>query len=722
MFLDLGERFSKQKDDKAVNSLTKPKKNGILDAIETAKIKLLKHKDEYELITEADQLAEYVDIIINNGEGAIDTETSSLDPITTTLAGVCLYTPTRKACYIPANHVSHITGERLKNQLDNETIAKILSPTNKVRWVYHNAKFDIRVNRNQMGIYLPCFWDTQVAASLLNENESHRLKDLYLKYIDDVDDGESLTFDTLFHGIEFTKVPPSIGYLYAAGDAVKTYELYQFQRQYLKPDGKLDRVYKLFRETEMPMVDVLADMEDTGICIDLDKADELLKDYTERQRVAEEKLNAEVSKYTDKPINYKSSVQLSELFYDIIGVGVVDEDTPRGTGDKILEKMNHPVADALREYRKLTKLIDAFLSNARDLVNSKTGRVHPSYHQFGAATGRMSCSEPNLMQVPSHNKDIRKMYKATDGYVLISADYSKQEPISLASISGDKAFIDTFNKGLDIYAMIASKAYNKPYEDCLEFNPDGTTNPQGKERRSSAKTLLLGIMYGMGTAKVAESINKTKKEAKELVDGFYSAFKGVKAITEATHDKASRLGYVETAFGRKRRLPDMLLDDYEFEYTGSDSFDPITMQYKKGLSSRDEAFLRKRFAECKGNAQVAALKRECEAKNIRVKDNTGFKADAERQSFNSVIQGTAADITKRAMVLMHKDAQLKEWGFRMLVPIHDEILCECKEEFKKEVAERVGYLMCEAPKPIISEVTMKTDIEVTKVWYGESVL
>ena len=228
--------------------------------------KLGKYAEKYELLRDEESVIDYFDAIIKYGKGAIDTETDSLDPITTTLAGVCLYVPGRKAAYIPMHHISYVTGVQSANQVDDEIVRKCLERCNEagVEWVFHNAKFDIRVCKNQLGVKLKAWWDTQLAGSCLNENESHKLKDLHLKYCASQDD-ESLTYEKLFEGIPFTYVPITTGYLYAAGDPLKTWELMEFQQKYLTEE-KLPGPYNVFRNIEMPTISVVVDMEDRGIC------------------------------------------------------------------------------------------------------------------------------------------------------------------------------------------------------------------------------------------------------------------------------------------------------------------------------------------------------------------------------------------------------------------------------------------------------------------------
>lgn len=194
--------------------------------------KLAIHKDDYILIREPDQLYEYMKEMKQVGEGALDTETTGLNPLLVNIVGGCIYTPGQKAAYIPINHKSYITGVRTKEQMDEETVSKIMKEFhNDIRWVFHNAKYDIRVCRKTLGIDFKPYWDTMLAAYCIDEEESHRLKDLHLKYCDSKDT-ESLTFDSLFNGVTFDNIPISTAYLYAAGDPIKTYELYEYQKHY----------------------------------------------------------------------------------------------------------------------------------------------------------------------------------------------------------------------------------------------------------------------------------------------------------------------------------------------------------------------------------------------------------------------------------------------------------------------------------------------------------
>ena len=203
----------------------------IQSIVAMANTKLANHKDDYILIRESEHLYEYMKEMKQVGEGALDTETTGLNPLLVDIVGGCIYTPGQKAAYIPINHKSYITGQRTKDQMDEETVSKIMKDFHKdIRWIFHNAKYDIRVCRKTLGIDFKPYWDTMLAAYCIDENESHRLKDLHLKYCDSKDT-ESLTFDSLFKGVTFDYIPILTAYLYAAGDPIKTYELYEYQKK-----------------------------------------------------------------------------------------------------------------------------------------------------------------------------------------------------------------------------------------------------------------------------------------------------------------------------------------------------------------------------------------------------------------------------------------------------------------------------------------------------------
>lgn len=704
--------------------------------VATVNTKLGKYADQYELLRDEDSVKKYFDRIKEFGSAAIDTETSSLDPITTTLAGVCLYSPGLKPAYIPMHHISYVTGVESANQVQDAVVKKCLEECSDVKWVFHNAKFDIRVIRNQLGIEIKAYWDTQLAASCLNENESHRLKDLHLKYCDS-QDTESFTYDKLFEGIPFTHIPITTAYLYSAGDGVKTWELMEFQQKYLTEE-RLPGPYFVFKNIEMPIIPVVAAMEDRGICLDTEFAHQLSEKYNaqmkDREKVIYDILgmySSEIEEYRKNnpgnilsdPINIGSPKQLAVLLYDILGLQSPDKEKPRGTGEDILTRLDTPLSQAILDYRETQKLLSTYVDKMPTIVNPKTGKIHCSFHQYGAATGRFSSSDPNMQNIPSHNKEIRKMFRGEPGFVLISSDFSQQEPRTLAHMSHDEHLIQAYVDGKDIYAWIAEKIYKVPYEECKEFRPDGTKNPEGKKRRDSVKSIILGIMYGRGAKAISEQLNCTPKEAQKIVDQFYTSFPNVKKWMDKVLRDARKNGYVETAWGRKRRLPDVQLSKYEFELLGGgpSTFDPLAFEEDQGEAEVDPVVCEKYtrlLDKTWGGKEKRDIILKAREEGVKITDNGGKIADAERQCVNSIIQGSSADMTKLAMIAIYNDERLRELDCHLLLQVHDEVICECPKDNAKECAERLTSLMVGAAKEKI-RVPMKCDAEVTECWYGE---
>ena len=387
------------------------------------------------------------------------------------------------------------------------------------------------------------------------------------------------------------------------------------------------------------------------------------------------------------------------MLYDVLKIKPVDKEKPRGTGEEVLTKIDHPVAKAILEYRGIAKLLSTYIDKMPTIVNPKTRRIHASFNQIGADTGRFSSSDPNMQNIPSHNDEIRQMFRASEGYVLLSSDYSAQEPRLTAHMSKDEKMINAYKQGKDLYVEIASIAYNMPYDECKEFREDGTRNPEGKERRSAAKAIVLGVCYGKGVAAIAEDLGITKKKAQEIYDKVMVSFPGLKRFMEESEAMARDYGFVTTVWGRKRRLPNMQLEPYEFSYIGGvpKDFDPLfddEDEFDDGPLEVDEATKQKYINilnRTYSRKEKEAIKAKAKAEGILIKDNSGYIAEATRQCVNSRIQGSAADQTKLAMILIGNDKKLKELGFRLLLPVHDELIGECPKENAKEVAERFGH-------------------------------
>ena len=531
----LPPRATRQSDSAIVSKASKSRTvtptvrgggKGIYDRISTisaaVSTKLGKYADQYLLLRDEASVADYFRAILENGFGAIDTETDSLDPILCTLAGVCLYTPGQKPAYIPMHHISYMTGAESANQVEDSVVRKCLQECEDagVKWIMHNAKFDIRVLFNKLNVMVSCFWDTMLAAKCLNENESAALKDLHLKYCK-TQDTEALTYEKLFEGIPFTQIPISIGYLYAAGDAIKTWELYEFQKKHLNRRN-LPGPFEVFRNIEMPLIPIVADMENTGITLDMEFAQQLSDKYNAILKEREAKFYEVLSMYSEEierykaknpnhklsdPVSINSPTQIAILLYDILELTSPDPKKPRGTGEDILLALNVPLSQAILDYRETAKLLSTYVDKLPKVVNPKTGRIHCTFNQYGAATGRFSSSDPNMQNIPSHNKEIRRMFRAAKGNVLISCDFSQQEPRILAHCSNDQNLINAYKEGKDIYAWIASFIYKVPYDECKEFRPDGTTNPEGKKRRDSVKSIILGRLTVMPHYSEMDSAN-----------------------------------------------------------------------------------------------------------------------------------------------------------------------------------------------------------------------
>ena len=773
---------SKANDKKALEILSKKKNKKT--PVATVVPKTIKQKVEYakdlslqvfgnkldkiELVTDPNRIEEYLHNTLKNGILAVDTETNGLDRIDGKIAGICLYTPGEKGIYIPVGHVSYMTNQPLKDNVDTWKMKWFFDVCNEnnVKYILHNAKFDMHILYWMIGVKIVPYWDTLIAGQLLNENEPHGLKVLYQKYCVRADEEQQVAkFNTLFNGIEFNSIPPSVGYMYAAFDPIMTYELYKFQEQYLdKEVGQycyrkgLERVADVFREIEMPLIEVVFDMEVQGVDIDTELAKELKDKYTYYMNLAVDNFKAQIielevagafdelrvkhpdkfnkiSELGDININIASNAQLVILFYDVLKL-----DPPKGqrsVGEEQLKQLHHPLVDCILEYRGMSKLLSTYIEAIPNHIAKKDGKLHANFNQYGAKTGRFSSSDPNLQNIPSKTKklsdgtvidaghDIRQMFIAGEGNVIIGGDFSQQEPRCLAHMSQDENMINAYLHGKDLYATIASKLYNKPYEECKEFRPDGTVNPEGKQRRSSVKPILLGIMYGRGVNSIAEQMNITKEEAQQVINDFYKQFPKVKEFVEFAQENARTYGFVETAWGRKRRLPNMQLDPIEITIENPNlisTFNPLDFSSTENTEVSDEVYYKylRLMNRAYGREAKEKVKQQAKAEGYKLVDNGGYIADAQRQCVNSIIQGSAADMTKIAMIQIHRNKRLRELGYKLIIPVHDEVLGVCPRENAKEVRDILEYIMVHVVDEKF-EIPMKTDIECTYRWYGEGI-
>lgn len=708
------------------------------------------------VITSKDELSQYIDEAIRNGIIAIDTETNnSLEPLTCLLMGACIYTPGQLSAYIPVHHTQPDTDILIENQLTELDIKEQFERLSNTKILMHNGKFDYEVIKCTCNCVLNIYWDTEIAARILDENELAGLKKQYILHIDSTQ--EKYDIEHLFQGIPYAYVKPEIFALYAATDAYITYRLYEWQKEQFNKPGN-EKLFDLFMNVEMPVVPVCAEMELYGIEIDKEYAKRLSNKYHKKVDEVNAKIDTELSKYSDKisawrltkEANYKernskpnksgeftykkskneqlenppqlnSPTQLAILLYDVLGTPAQDKKSPRGTGEEILLKINLPICDLILEKRGLEKLIGTYIDKIPECVNSKDNRLHAHFNQLGAGTGRFSSSNPNLQNIPSHVKEIRLMFRASDGDVFVGADFSQQEPRLLSAYSNDDTMIDAYKQNKDLYATIAAGVYKNDYWDNMEHRQDGSPNPEGKKRRSNCKSLLLGIMYGRGAPSIAEQIHSTVEEAQQIINDFYKQFPKVKEWTEKTEKDAKVTGYVEDLWGRRRRLPDILLPKYTVKSTKtSTEFNPIL--YTLGKVNNSSAALvesyKKKLSKVKSRNDYQKIQQEAERDGIYIVDNGAFISQAERQCVNARIQGGAASMTKVCMRKVFDDEELNRLGAKLVLQIHDEVIVECPKQNAEAVMSRLTYVMKTSVADKV-QVPFKCDGYIVNCWYED---
>ena len=392
-----------------------------------------RYKGFVRVIYNKEEFQEYIDKAIKVDILALDTETNnSLDPITCKIMGLCLYIPNTRPVYVPINHCKPGTDELLDNQISEEDASRILKQVKEknIKIVYHNGKFDLRVVNNTLGYYLPIWWDTMLASQLLNENERAGLKPQFDKYIDPTIGSYSI--EKLFE-IPYQWLDPEVFALYSAIDAYDTYKLYLKQRNEFKGEG-MERIFNVFHSIETPVTLVVAHMEDDGITLDRRFVTKLNDYYHKKQEQALQELSnilipysTVIQKYQstgelETPVNYNSVQQLEIILYNILGAPVQNtsdgKEGKMGTDEKTLLALNLPFTKTLLEYRHYNKMITAFTEAIPALVSVKDGKIHAHFNQMGredrnVVTGRFSCSDPNLQQMPSREKVMRMMFSAS---------------------------------------------------------------------------------------------------------------------------------------------------------------------------------------------------------------------------------------------------------------------------------------------------------------------
>lgn len=650
--------------------------------------------DNYILVTVPSIFDNMLYNLKNEEMVAVDTETTGVEVFgKDVIVGVSLTLPKAdKHYYIPVRHVQEhkevVEGKEvsyitlLDEQLNAERVMEGLKPyleDKSLKKIYHNSKFDIHMFRKEgikcEGLYL----DTMIAMHLLNENEpSFALKNLatkYGKYFGFED--KSMTYEELFGKGGFERTPLDIGTVYACKD---THLTYKFGMWILSQFERLPQLKDLYFNIELPITEVCIDMESKGFLIDLESAEEYKKELQEE--LAE--LDARIKEgFGD--ININSNQQLAEVIYG--GWGVPDDykgkvDAPTLKKLIRLESEFPQVAyiKDLLKYRELNKLLTTYIEPLPQKI-SEDGRLHGSFNQSGTVTGRFASNNPNLQNLPY---PARHMFVAPEGKIIIGSDYSQIEPRFLSHITQDKDFMNPYETGRDLYSEIASRTFKQPLEECGD----------GSKWRKMAKVVLLGMMYGISSMSLAEQFNLSQEEAEQIYTDFKESYPVMKAWFESTNAHADEHGFVQTAMGRKRRFIGhkevakkyKMLHARMSKKLGKESFN-IWEEYRNKKVS---------YAEARAYQDVA-----------------GDYNRVARQSINAVIQGSSADIMKKAMIDINNYLKSKGPEWNMIGTVHDEVLIEIPATATPEEVLEIAEIQKRA---VPLTVPMKCDVEVSAVW------
>ena len=563
---------------------------------------------------------------------AFDTETTGLNPVSAALCGVSLAHQPDQGVYIP------VRSPQPETHLGQDQVVELLRPLLEdaaVRKTAHNAKFDLVVLRAAGMRVQGLAGDSMIASYLLDSTRgTHKMDALAEAFLNHRCIPITDLIGTGKHQRTFDQAPLELAAPYAAEDADVTLRLQRLLEPQLAAAG-LDTLY---RTVEMPLVAVLADMEWNGIRVD---ADEL-----ERQRRA---LEAEIGRLRERilaacprPFNLDSPKQLSEILFNGpedsppgLGIKVVKRTkTGASTDIEVLEKLaqdpavTSPIPQLIVEYRQLTKLVGTYLVALRQAIDTRTGRIHASFHQTVAATGRLSSSDPNLQNIPIRTavgREIRRAFVADLGNVIFSADYSQIELRVLAHLSGDPALQAAFHAGADIHSAVAAEVCSVPIAEVTS------------EQRSAAKMVNFGIVYGITPYGLARRLGTSNERARTIIEGYKARFAQIDAFLARCVEEARTQGYVQTILGRRRPVPQ--------------------------VHSR----------------------------------NPAERALGERIAINTVVQGSAADLIKLAMLHIHRDLPQAFPAARMLLQIHDELVFEVPESqveaFNPFVCQRMEQAM-----------------------------
>jgi len=553
---------------------------------------------------------------------AFDTETTSLDAMQAELVGLSFSVKPGRAFYLPVGH--NYTGAPA--QLDRDAVLTRLKPlledASRPK-VGQHIKYDMNVLSLYDIVLQGIAFDTMLESYVFNSTGSrHDMDSLALKYL-----GRRTTHyeDVAGKGakqIPFSQVSVEAASHYAAEDADITLQLHEHLWPRLE---EVPGLASVLQDIEVPLIPVLARMEQRGVLIDGD----LLKRQSREMAAQINKLEKESQDAAGQPFNLGSPKQLQEILFDKLGLPVVRK-TPTGqpsTAEDVLQELavDYELPSLILEYRSLSKLKSTYTDRLPEQINERTGRVHTSYHQAVAATGRLSSSDPNLQNIPIRTplgRRIRQAFIAPDGWLIMACDYSQIELRIMAHLSGDPGLLEAFRDKVDVHQATASEVFGVPYEKI------------DSSQRRAAKAINFGLMYGMSAFGLSRQLNIGRAEAQAYMDTYFMRYPGVQEFMERTREQARNQGYVETLFGRRLYLPDIRASN---------------MQRRQA---------------------------------------------AERAAINAPMQGTAADIIKRAMIEVDAWLQKNQPAANLVMQVHDELVFEVREDqlqtLEKAVVERMA--------------------------------
>jgi DNA polymerase-1 len=592
---------------------------------------------QYELVTTQSQLDDWLARIASAPLVAFDTETTSIDSMQADIVGLSLSVEPGKACYVPLTHDYPGAPAQLPRDHVLASLKPFFEDASRPKIGQH-AKYDINI-LSHYGIELQGLkHDSMLESYIWNATATrHDMDSLAKKYLD---------YDTIKYEevagkgakqIPFSQVDVDTACRYAAEDADITLRLHHALWPKLESIPALRSVYE---NIEIPLVPVLASMEQRGVLINVSELRKQSQQLGKRML----ELQQEAWKGAGREFNLDSPKQLQVILFDELGLPAKLK-TPTGqpsTNEEALEAIadDHPLPRLILDYRGLAKLRSTYTDKLAEMVNPRTGRVHTSYHQGAVATGRVSSSDPNLQNIPVRTEEgrrIRQAFVAPEGWVVLAADYSQIELRIMAHLSGDEGLLKAFHEGGDVHRATAAEVFGLKPEEV------------SANQRRAAKAINFGLMYGMSAFGLARQLGVDRGEASDYMARYFARYPGVHAFMEATREQAHRDGYVETLFGRRL--------------------------YLENLKSRNQA----------------------------------LRAGAERAAVNAPMQGTAADIIKRAMITVHTWLKERNDDAHMLMQVHDELVFEVRRDAVDEVRAGVIERMSGAAQlsvPLVVEAGM----------------